>query len=110
MMYVSILECVILLTCYFAVQGKKRRLWKAGSLPLGWITFYNNTVPLDRKWHVLGLGYQSGVKQVDIDQAAVIHYDGIMKPWLDVGLEKYKLYWRRQINYSLPFLQQCNIQ
>lgn len=94
----------------YLLLGKQRPLWKAGSLPLGWITFYNNTVPLDSKWHVLGLGYQSGVKQPDIDQAAVIHYDGVMKPWLDVGLEKYKHYWRRQINYSLPFLQQCNIQ
>ncbi|XP_074357010.1 putative galacturonosyltransferase 6 [Apium graveolens] len=94
----------------YLLLGKQRPLWKAGSLPLGWITFYNNTVPLDSKWHVLGLGYQSGVKQPDIDQAAVIHYDGIMKPWLDIGLEKYKLYWRRRINYSLPFLQQCNIQ
>ncbi|KAL8089495.1 hypothetical protein AgCh_039097 [Apium graveolens] len=94
----------------YLLLGKQRPLWKAGSLPLGWITFYNNTVPLDSKWHVLGLGYQSGVKQPDIDQAAVIHYDGIMKPWLDIGLEKHKLYWRRRINYSLPFLQQCNIQ
>ncbi|XP_017235705.1 probable galacturonosyltransferase 6 isoform X1 [Daucus carota subsp. sativus] len=94
----------------YLLLGKKRPLWKAGSLPLGWITFYNNTVPLDSKWHVLGLGYQSGVKQPDIDQAAVIHYDGMMKPWLDVGFEKYKPYWKRHINYSRPFLQQCNIQ
>ncbi|GFZ04791.1 los glycosyltransferase 5 [Actinidia rufa] len=61
--------------------GSKRPFWRAGSLPLGWATFYNHTVGLDRTWHVLGLGYDSGVRQGDIDQAAVIHYDGIMKPW-----------------------------
>lgn len=90
--------------------GKKRPLWKAGSLPLGWVTFYNQTVALDRRWHVLGLGRHSGVKQGDIDQAAVIHYDGVMKPWLGIGFEKYKPYWRKHVNYSHPFLQQCNIQ
>lgn len=94
----------------FVMQGKKRPLWKAGSLPLGWVTFYNKTVALDRRWHVLGLGHHSGVKQGDIDQAAVIHYDGVMKPWLDIGFEKYKPYWRKHVNYSHPFLQQCNIQ
>ncbi|KAA8543323.1 hypothetical protein F0562_021182 [Nyssa sinensis] len=49
--------------------GNKRPLWKAGSLPLGWITFYNQTVALDRRWHVLGLGYDSGVGQGDIERA-----------------------------------------
>ncbi|XP_057461594.1 probable galacturonosyltransferase 6 isoform X2 [Actinidia eriantha] len=89
--------------------GSKRPLWRAGSLPLGWATFYNHTVGLDRTWHVLGLGYDSGIRQGDIDQAAVIHYDGIMKPWLDIGLEKHKHYWRRHVDYQHPYLQQCNI-
>ncbi|KAH7838431.1 hypothetical protein Vadar_026320 [Vaccinium darrowii] len=90
--------------------GYERPLWKAGSLPLGWVTFYNHTVALERTWHVLGLGYDSGVRQGEIEQAAVIHFDGIMKPWLDIGLEKYKEYWRRHVYYEHPYLQQCNIQ
>lgn len=92
------------------MQGDERPLWKAGSLPLGWATFYNHTVALDRTWHVLGLGYDSGVRRRDIEQAAVIHFDGIMKPWLDTGFDKYKEYWRRHVNYEHPYLQQCNIQ
>ncbi|KAI8522995.1 hypothetical protein RHMOL_Rhmol13G0040200 [Rhododendron molle] len=91
-------------------KGDERPLWKAGSLPLGWVTFYNHTMALDRTWHVLGLGHDSGVRRVDIEQAAVIHFDGIMKPWLDTGLDKYKEYWRRHVNYGHPYLQQCNIQ
>ncbi|XP_052169908.1 probable galacturonosyltransferase 6 isoform X2 [Diospyros lotus] len=90
--------------------GYKRPLWMAGSLPLGWVTFYNHTVGLDRTWHVLGLGYEPGAKETDIEQAAVIHFDGVLKPWLDIGLEKYKDYWRRHVNYDHSYLQQCNIQ
>lgn len=89
--------------------GYKRQLWKAGSLPLGWVTFYNQTVALDRRWHLLGLGYDSGVGRGDIDRAAVIHYDGVMKPWLDIGIGKYKGYWTKHVNYDHPFVQQCNI-
>ncbi|KAM1688173.1 hypothetical protein ACFX2K_036061 [Malus domestica] len=90
-------------------SGYKRPLWVAGSLPLGWITFYNQTVALDRRWHILGLGYNSGVVRADIDRAAVIHYDGIMKPWLDIAIARYKDYWRKYVNYDDSYLQRCNI-
>ncbi|XVF32455.1 hypothetical protein REPUB_Repub17cG0084400 [Reevesia pubescens] len=89
--------------------GLKRPLWKAGSLPLGWITFYNRTLALEKRWHVLGLGYNSGLGQGDIENAAVIHYDGVMKPWLEIGIAKYKGYWSKHVHYDHPYLQQCNI-
>ncbi|XP_033137783.1 probable galacturonosyltransferase 6 [Brassica rapa] len=90
-------------------MGTKRPLWKAGSLPIGWLTFYRQTIPLDKRWHVMGLGRESGIKTVDIEQAAVIHYDGIMKPWLDIGIDKYKRYWNRHVPFYHSYLQQCNI-
>ncbi|XVF80905.1 hypothetical protein PTKIN_Ptkin15bG0112600 [Pterospermum kingtungense] len=90
-------------------QGINRPLWKAGSLPLGWITFYDQTVALEKRWHALGLGYQSGVGQDDIEQAAVIHYDGVMKPWLEIGIAKYKGYWSKYLQYDHEYLQKCNI-
>ncbi|KAF6151645.1 hypothetical protein GIB67_033299 [Kingdonia uniflora] len=71
--------------------GKKQQLWKGGSLPLGLVTFYNQTVGLDQRWHVSGLGYDSGVLRADIDRAAVIHYDGNMKPWLEIGIGSKKM-------------------
>lgn len=89
--------------------GVKKPLWKAGTLPLGWVTFYNQTVALDKKWHFLGLGYESGARQADIDRAAVIHYNGVMKPWLDIAVSQYKRHWSKHMNYEHPFLQQCNI-
>ncbi|KAM4075579.1 hypothetical protein ACB094_10G180400 [Castanea mollissima] len=90
--------------------GNERSLWLAGTLPLGWITFYNQTMALDRRWHVLGLGYDSAVRRADIEQAAVIHYDGVTKPWLDIAIRRYKGYWTKYVKYDHPYLQQCNIQ
>ncbi|CAI9107707.1 OLC1v1007139C1 [Oldenlandia corymbosa var. corymbosa] len=89
--------------------GSKKPVFRAGSLPIGWLTFYGHTNPLERRWHILGLGYDSGVVLSDIEQGAVLHFDGMMKPWLDVGLEKYKKYWKRYVLYDHPYLQQCNI-
>ncbi|KAJ7977303.1 Hexosyltransferase [Quillaja saponaria] len=90
-------------------MGSKRPLWTAGSLPLGWVTFYKKTVALDRQWHVFGLGYDSGVEQGDIEKAAVIHYDGVRKPWLDIAVGRYKGYWSKFVKYDHPHLQQCNL-
>lgn len=92
------------------MQGSKRPIWKAGSLPLGWLTFYNQTVTLDKRWHQLGLGRHSGIRQSDIEQAAVIHFDGVRKPWLDIVIDDYKMFWRKHVNYDHPYLRQCNIQ
>ncbi|XP_073062228.1 probable galacturonosyltransferase 6 isoform X2 [Primulina eburnea] len=89
--------------------GNDRPLWKTGTLAIGWITFYGHTITLNKKWHLLGLGYDSGVRQEDIEKAAVIHYDGNLKPWLAFGLEKYKLFWSKHVNYEHPFLQSCGI-
>ncbi|KAL8150301.1 hypothetical protein V2J09_020109 [Rumex salicifolius] len=93
----------------YLLMGFKRPLWTPRSLSLGWITFYNHTFPLDQNWHVLGLGHSTAVKQENIEQAAVIHYDGIMKPWLDIRIRRYKDYWAKYINFDHPYLHQCNI-
>lgn len=90
-------------------MGKTRELWKAGSLPLGQLIFYNRTVALDRRWHVLGLGRDSSISRREVEKAAVIHYDGNMKPWLEIAIAKYRGYWNKFLNYDDPFLQQCNI-
>ncbi|KAL2992102.1 hypothetical protein AAZX31_10G031100 [Glycine max] len=84
-------------------------LWNIGSLPLGWLTFYNKTELLDRQWHVLGLGYSSDVDRNEIEQASVIHYDGLRKPWLDIAMGRYKSYWTKFF-FDNIFLQQCNLQ
>ncbi|CAN6439499.1 unnamed protein product [Victoria cruziana] len=89
--------------------SKRRQLLKLGSLPLGLVTFYNLTTVLHHRWHVLGLGYDSSKSKEEIERAAVIHYDGNLKPWLDIGIPKFKGYWSKFLNYDQPYLQQCNI-
>ncbi|KAF6141329.1 hypothetical protein GIB67_008506 [Kingdonia uniflora] len=89
--------------------NQDRTLWKLGTLPPGLITFWKRIFPLDRSWHVLGLGYNPNVNQKDIDRAAVIHYNGNMKPWLEIGIPKYRTYWAKFVNYEQVYLRDCNI-
>eukprot|EP00252_Welwitschia_mirabilis_P027439 TRINITY_DN9405_c0_g2_i2.p1 TRINITY_DN9405_c0_g2~~TRINITY_DN9405_c0_g2_i2.p1 ORF type:complete len:535 (+),score=90.46 TRINITY_DN9405_c0_g2_i2:751-2355(+) len=90
-------------------MNEDRVLWKLGTLPPGLITFYGLTHPLDKHWHVLGLGYNPSVDRSEIENAAVVHYNGNMKPWLELAMSKYRPYWTKYIKYDHPFLQQCNI-
>ncbi|CAN6192408.1 unnamed protein product [Urochloa humidicola] len=80
---------------YWQDLNEDRKLWKLGTLPPGLITFYNLTYPLNRTWHVLGLGYDPAVDIAEIENAAVVHYNGNYKPWLDLAISKYKLYWSK---------------
>ena len=91
------------------MQNEDRLLWKLGTLPAGLVTFWNRTFPLDRSWHLLGLGYNPNVNEKDIRRASVIHYNGNLKPWLEIGLSKYRKYWSRHVNYDQVFLRECNI-
>lgn len=90
-------------------RNEDRVLWKLGTLPPGLITFYNLTHPLEKSWHVLGLGYNPSVDRSEIDRAAVIHYNGNMKPWLELAMTKYKSYWTKYIKFDHPYLRGCNL-
>ncbi|KAL3624335.1 putative galacturonosyltransferase 3 [Castilleja foliolosa] len=90
-------------------MNEDRTLWKLGTLPPGLITFYNLTYPLDRGWHVLGLGYDPALNQTEIDNAAVVHYNGNYKPWLDLAVAKYKSYWSKYVTFDNFYLQLCNL-
>ncbi|XP_074576423.1 putative galacturonosyltransferase 9 [Curcuma longa] len=84
-------------------------LWdQASVLPAGLATFYTTTKPLNKTWHVLGLGYNPSVSLDEIQNAGVIHFDGNMKPWLDVALNQYKHLWTKYVDTEMDFLQLCN--
>lgn len=93
---------------YWQTENENQALWKLGSLPPGLITFYKKTKVLDKSWHVLGLGYNPSVGTDKIKKAAVIHYSGNMKPWLDVALNQYRDYWTKYVDYGMVFIQMCN--
>ncbi|XP_022770325.1 polygalacturonate 4-alpha-galacturonosyltransferase-like [Durio zibethinus] len=90
-------------------MNEDRVLWKLGTLPAGLITFYGLTHPLEKSWHVLGLGYNPSVDKREIERAAVIHYNGNMKPWLELAMTKYRPYWTKYIKYDHPYLRSCNL-
>lgn len=92
---------------YWQEKNVDRTLWKLGTLPPGLLTFYGLTEPLDPSWHVLGLGYTNVEPQL-IEAGAVLHFNGNSKPWLKIGMEKYKPLWEKYVDYSHPLLQQCN--
>lgn len=91
---------------YWQERNADHTLWKLGSLPPGLLAFYGLVEALDPKWHVLGLGYTT-VDPATIKEGAVLHYNGNMKPWLKIGMEKYKGFWDNYVDYSQPLLQQC---
>nr|BAD44626.1 unknown protein [Arabidopsis thaliana] len=92
---------------YWQEKNVDRTLWKLGTLPPGLLTFYGLTEALEASWHILGLGYTNVDARV-IEKGAVLHFNGNLKPWLKIGIEKYKPLWERYVDYTSPFMQQCN--
>ncbi|CAN0824582.1 Polygalacturonate 4-alpha-galacturonosyltransferase [Linum grandiflorum] len=90
-------------------MNEDRVLWKLGTLPPGLITFYGLTHPLEKSWHVLGLGYNPSVDKGEIERAAVVHYNGNMKPWLELAMTKYRPYWTKYIKFDHPYLRNCRL-
>ncbi|KAJ1426803.1 Nucleotide-diphospho-sugar transferase [Sesbania bispinosa] len=89
--------------------NEDRVLWKLGTLPPGLMTFYGLTHPLNKSWHVLGLGYNPSVDRSEIENAAVVHYNGNMKPWLEIAMTKYRSYWTKYVKYNHPYLRNCKL-
>jgi alpha-1,4-galacturonosyltransferase len=58
---------------------------------------------------MLGLGYNVKSSLESTKEAAVIHYNGQAKPWLDVAFPHLRPLWSKYVNYSNEFIRQCNI-
>ncbi|XP_034692237.1 galacturonosyltransferase 8-like [Vitis riparia] len=93
---------------YWQNLNENRTLWKLGTLPPGLITFYSTTKPLDKSWHVLGLGYNPSISMDEIHNAAVVHFNGNMKPWLDIAMNQFRPLWTKHVDYDMEFVQACN--
>lgn len=93
---------------YWQNLNEDQTLWTEGTMSPGLITFYSTTKSLDKSWHVLGLGYNPSISMDEISNAAVIHYNGNMKPWLDIALNQYKNLWTKYVDNDMEFVQMCN--
>ncbi|KAL2897022.1 putative galacturonosyltransferase 9 [Bienertia sinuspersici] len=92
----------------FNPRNEDHTLWQFGTLSAGLATFYSKTKSLDKSWHVLGLGYNPSVSMDEITNAAVIHFSGSMKPWLDIAMNQYKELWTKYVDNDMEFVQMCN--
>eukprot|EP00897_Mesotaenium_endlicherianum_P000615 jgi/Mesen1/10554/ME000083S10058 len=93
----------------FQTRNADRSLWLLGTLPPGLMVFYNLTLSLDPQWHVLNLGFNENTPLPNIEQAAVIHWNGNQKPWTDMAIKQFKPFWTKYVASDNEVVQQCNI-
>ena len=78
-------------------------------LPTSMLTLQDLVQPLDPYWVLSGLGADYQIQNEDIHKAAVLHYNGNMKPWLELGVQRYKPYWKNFLVREDPFMTDCNV-
>ncbi|KAK4769839.1 hypothetical protein SAY87_030371 [Trapa incisa] len=85
-------------------------LWEPGVLPPALIAFKDHVHPIDPLWHLSGLGHRFPCAHKDvIESAAVIHFSGPAKPWLEIGSPEIQGMWYKHINYSNHLIRKCRI-
>ncbi|XP_039053560.1 probable galacturonosyltransferase 15 isoform X2 [Hibiscus syriacus] len=85
-------------------------LWQPGVLPPSLLAFEGYVHPIDPLWQVAGLGYRSSSAQGQIlEAAAVLHFTGPAKPWLETGSPEVRSLWSRHVNFSNSFIRKCEV-
>ncbi|KAM4079175.1 hypothetical protein ACB094_09G097000 [Castanea mollissima] len=82
---------------------------EAVALHASLLSFQDLIYALDGTWLLSGLGHDYGIDIQAISKAAVLHYNGNMKPWLELGIPKYRRYWKKYLSREDQFLSQCNV-
>ncbi|XP_019100420.1 PREDICTED: probable galacturonosyltransferase 15 isoform X2 [Camelina sativa] len=86
------------------------QLWQPGALPPTLLAFKGLTQSLDPSWHVAGLGSRSVKSPEEIlKSAAVLHFSGPAKPWLEISNPEVRSLWYRYVNSSDIFIRKCKI-
>jgi alpha-1,4-galacturonosyltransferase len=73
------------------------------------LSFQHLIYPLDEKLTLAGLGYDYGIDEEVARRSASLHYNGNMKPWLELGIPDYKKYWKRFLDRGDRFMDECNV-
>ncbi|XP_052178602.1 probable galacturonosyltransferase 15 isoform X2 [Diospyros lotus] len=83
-------------------------LWRPGALPPALIAFEGHVHPIDPSWHLAGLGYWfPPVGRQILEAAAVIHFSGPAKPWLEISSPEVRSLWNRHVNFSNELVRKC---
>lgn len=91
------------------IQSMKVLPWRAASLPISLLAFQDHTFGLSSTWLLSGLGKDYELSKDTLSNAAVLHYNGNMKPWLELGIPRYKSYWRRFLTRDDQYMDDCNV-
>ncbi|KAJ8467466.1 hypothetical protein OPV22_030018 [Ensete ventricosum] len=91
------------------LQHKNEAEWRAATLPASLLSFHGQIFALDDVLVQQGLGHDYGVPEDTIENVVALHYNGNMKPWLDLGIPKYKKYWKKYLTQEERFMEECNV-
>lgn len=85
-------------------------LWQPGVLPPALLAFEGHVHPIDPSWHVTGLGYgRLEIPKEIMEAAAILHFSGPAKPWLEIGFPEVRSLWSRHVNFSNKFITKCRV-
>ncbi|KAL6902204.1 hypothetical protein ACP4OV_005080 [Aristida adscensionis] len=82
---------------------------RAAALPISLLSFQHLMYPLDERLTLSGLGYDYGIDEEAAQSSASLHYNGNMKPWLELGIPEYRMYWKRFLTRDERFMEECNV-
>ncbi|KAK1355510.1 Hexosyltransferase [Heracleum sosnowskyi] len=82
---------------------------RAATVFSSFLTFQGMVHALDDTWVLPGLGHKYSLDLETVMNAAVLHFNGNRKPWLELGIPKYKAFWRKYLNREHRFLSDCNV-
>ncbi|KAF6999336.1 hypothetical protein CFC21_015380 [Triticum aestivum] len=91
------------------VKKKDEVSLREAAFSLSLLSFQNLIYPLDGRSTLSGLGYDYGIDPEVAQSSAALHYNGNMKPWLELGILDYKKYWRRFLTREDRFMDECNV-
>lgn len=83
-------------------------LWHLGWLPPALIAFDGEVQPIDPSWHLSELGRHVPEPEA-INSAAVLHFSGPRKPWLEIGFPELRKLWLNHLNHSDELLASCRV-
>ncbi|AQL06908.1 Probable galacturonosyltransferase 7 isoform 2 [Zea mays] len=92
----------------FGNNGDEASL-RSSALPISLLLFQHLLYPLDERLTLSGLGYDYGIKEKLVQSSASLHYNGNMKPWLELGIPDYRKYWKRFLTRDERFMDECNV-
>uniref|UniRef100_A0ACD5YBB6 Uncharacterized protein n=1 Tax=Avena sativa TaxID=4498 RepID=A0ACD5YBB6_AVESA len=91
------------------VKIKDEVALREAAFSISLLSFQHLIYPLDERLILSGLGYDYGIDPEVARSSASLHYNGNMKPWLELGILEYKKYWRRFLTREDRFMDECNV-